>query len=139
MLRGIVTRGLVFGVLAAPLGAVISAPSAAALTCAPGDIVVVKTKATPTTVPSGSDVSVVTTAINCTAETQVVTVVSKRFSPDPCGNASHTDSFTFAPHEFIKKTYTFPPSHCTGHWRFTFVLSQGSTRLSKSWADFTAL
>ena len=96
MLRGIVTRGLLLGVLAAPLGAVISAPSAAALTCAPGDIVVVKTKATPTTVPSGSDVSVVTTAINCTAETQVVTVVSKRFSPDPCGNASNTDSFTFA-------------------------------------------
>jgi hypothetical protein len=121
------------------LGAVASATSAAALTCAPGDIVVVKTKATPTTVPSGSDVSVVTTARNCTAETQAVTVVSKRFSPDPCGNASNTDSFTFAPHELIKKTYTFPPSPCPGHWRFTFVLSQGSSRLSKSSADFTAL
>lgn len=100
---------------------------------------VVKTKATPTTVPSESEVSVVSTALNCTAETQIVTVVSKRFSPDPCGNASSTDSFTFAPHQLIKKTYTFPPSRCPGHWRFTFVLSQGSTRLSKSWADFTAL
>jgi hypothetical protein len=139
MLRGIVTRGLLLGVLAAPLGAVASATSAAALTCAPGDIVVVKEKATPTTVPSGSDVSVVSTALNCTAATQTVTVVSKEFAPDPCGNGSSTDSLTFAPHQFIKKTFTFSPSRCAGRWRFTLVLSQGSTRLSKSWADFTAL
>ena len=52
-----VTRGLLLGVLAATLGAVVSATPAAALTCAPGDIVVVKEKATPTTVPSGSEVS----------------------------------------------------------------------------------
>ena len=139
MLRGILTRGLLLGILAAPLGAVISATSAAALTCAPGDIVVVQEKATPTTVPSGSEVSIVSSARNCTGATQTVTVVSKRFSPDPCGNASSTDSLTFSPHEFIKRTLTFPPAHCPGHWRFTLVLSQGSTRLSKSWADFTAL
>jgi hypothetical protein len=125
--------------VAAPLAVSITASPASAITCSPGDTVVVKVLATPQTVPSGSEVSVEFKAFNCSTATQSVTVVTKNFAPSPCGSFTSTDPMTFAPHQRIKRTLTFVPSRCPGHWRYTLVAFQGETRVSKSWADFTAL
>jgi hypothetical protein len=116
----------------------VTVPPAAALTCAPGDIVVVIVKANPSTVPSGSEATVVFKGLNCTDTTQTVTEVGKRFAPDPCSDGRSSGSITFTPHELKKNTLNFVPP-CSGDWRFVEALFQGSTRLSKSWAAFTAL
>ena len=138
MLRKRVSRVLWLALVAAPLAVAASASPAAAITCSPGDTVVVKVLATPQTVPSGSEVTVEFKGFNCTSETQSFTLVTKRFAPDPCSNATSTDSYTFAPHYRIKNTLTFAP-RCPGSWRFTLVAFQGTARVSKSWADLTAL
>lgn len=133
-----VGRVLSTALVATPLALVASASPAAAITCGPGDTVEVKVLATPQTVPSGGEVTVEFKAFNCSAATESVTVISKRLAPAPCSNGSSTDAMTFAPHQRIKNTLAYVPP-CPGHWRWTLVVFQGDTRVSKSWADFTAL
>jgi hypothetical protein len=142
MFGAMMSRVVLLTLVVAPLGIAVSAGPAAALTCSSGDVVLVKVKATPATVPSGSEVTVVNKGLNCTDATQEVSVVTKAFAPAPCGDGSgftSTDSVTFAPHQLIRKTQTFVPAGCPGRYRYVIAAYQGSTRLSKSAAEFTAL
>jgi hypothetical protein len=136
-MRRSLRRVLLAAVLVLPTVVVVSASPAAALTCAPNQVIAVRVIATQPTVVAGQSETLIAKALNCTDTTLSFEEVDTTTRPSPCTNTSGSGADTYKAHQSVKNTFAWPTDrNCPGLWAFKVAVYQGNTLLAKSKATW---
>jgi hypothetical protein len=120
-----------------PTAVLVDASPAAALTCAPNQIMSIRVVATQPTVVAGQAETLIAKALNCTNQTLTLTEIDTATRPPPCTDPPpDPNPDTFNPHQLVKNTIPWPTSNCPGTWSYKIALYQGTTLVAKSKASW---
>jgi hypothetical protein len=131
------SRVLLATALVVPAGILVSTSPAAALSCAPNQVIQVMLKATQPVVVAGQSETLIAKALNCTDTTLSLAEVDTVTSPSPCTGGTGSGPDSFSPHQSVKNTIPLPTSNCPGTWSFKAALYQGTALVAKSRATWT--